>query len=338
MALVQPKAPTQKQLQMNINPKNYQTTLPTLADVQKQYGLTDPTKYADKMSKANAQPKLDGLNAQNDLINQNLKEGQQTLETDYFNQYRNQKQQNALNGLNAGIESQRANLLQMNQGQQMTKLLTDANRQKQDIARQKSTVEVQRQAEALQLRNNELQNQIDISFKRGNFLQAENARRMQLDVQKEQQRIQAVQTVYSNKNTSYWNHVDQNYKQQQFSYQKQVDKIQQNMANRDYNFKVSQAHSDAAYRSQQLQAQREATAATKNQQAQQQKNAVTKMVSDAQIEARTNGANISDVMRGLMNAHTDGLLSNNAYGAAVKKVNQAWNESSYWKKHYGKKK
>ncbi|HLO12804.1 MAG TPA: hypothetical protein VK190_11380, partial [Pseudoneobacillus sp.] len=159
-----------------------------------------------------------------------------------------------------------------------------------------------------------------------------------LDVQKEQQRIQAVQTVYSNKNGNYWNQVDQNFKNQQFSYQKQLDQIQQNMANRDYNFKVSQANADSAYRSQQLAAQREATAATKSQAAQQQQNAVTKMISDAQISARTDGSNISDLMRGLMNAHTDGLLTNNAYGDAVKQVTQAWNESAYWKKHYGKKK
>lgn len=247
-----PKQPTTNQLKLNINAKNYQTTIPSLNTIQKDFKLQDPQKYADTISKANAQAKLDGINSQRDLVNQNLQDSQKSLETDYFQQYRGQREQNALRGLNAGVESQRTNLLQMNQSQQMSKLMQDANRTKLDLARQTSTVEVQRQADALQIRNTELQRQIDLAFKKGDFLQAENSRRMQLDVQKEQQRVGVVWNKYSTNVDNHYKNLADARQQEQARLERVRIANQEKQFNQDMSFKRSQASADAQRQREQM--------------------------------------------------------------------------------------
>jgi hypothetical protein len=339
MAAVMPKAPSQQELQLNINPNNYETKIPSLNQVQSEFGLQDPSKYADQISKANAQPQLDNLAAQRDLVDQGLREGQQALEVDYFQQYRNQREENALRGLNAGIESQRTNLLQMNQGQQMTKLLQDANREKQNIKRAEATVEVQRQAQALELRNNELQRQIDMAFRKGDFLQAENARRMQMDIEKEQTRIQNVQYMYNTQLDNYWGTLENESRQRMEALEKQKVGIQSRqadnqarMAQLQYQLDQQRVANDRWYKQQSLNsaaADRAAAAASKKAENTQNELMKQRQIDSVVADIKRGQVNPAEGQEILLQAYNNGVFKDRDtdYRAAVVAANQA---SSRW--------
>jgi hypothetical protein len=188
--------PAMPNLNMNIDSNNYKTELPSLANVREKWGLQDPNEYAKQMADKNAQIKRDNLQGQQDLLTQNTRESQQALGTDFFSQYRQGLQNQAAGGMNAGIQAGRDNAMQMAQMGQVSGLMRDAGRQEQAIQRDRGRVELERQAEEMEIANSQIQQQIDIAFRQGDFEQVENMRRMQVDLEKEKARIDGERWSY----------------------------------------------------------------------------------------------------------------------------------------------
>jgi hypothetical protein len=335
-------------LKVNVNADNYKTNIPSLADVQKEFGLQDPAKYAETLANANAQGKLDGIESQRKNIDQNLREGQMAMDVDFFHQFRNQKEAQAQRGLNAGIEAQQNTQLDMNRQSVLGDLYRDANRQNNDLDTDSRRVEIERQAEELQIQHNELQSQIDIAFRKGDFLQAENARRMQLDVEKEKARIDSVhkkwqtdfdtyQASYGNQWGAYVQDMTAGFERQRIGLEERRIASQDRIANAELALSRQRLASESADRAADRSLRQSEINSAKAAEAKSIQQASTKMVSDAVIAARTNGKDIGNTMRSLNNARIDGLLSDAAYKSAVVKVNDAYTTSKYYKDQYKKK-
>lgn len=344
MAIQKPSVLKASDLKININPNNYQTKIPSLTSVQKEYGLQDPAKYADSIANKNAQSKLDGINAQRTQVDQDLREGQMSMDVDFFNQFRQQKESQAQRGLNSGIQAQQDTQLDMNRQSVLGNLYRDANRQKDNLNTDARRVEVEKQAEALQIRHTELQSQIDLAFRKGDFLQAENSRRMQLDVEKEKSRIDGLKTTNDRQWDNYYKAQDKAFQDQTFAFNKKMAEIDNRMAERDYAFKVKQASIDNAYRNSQASYQRSQDAynrqASANAEASARNSAVAKLVNNSSAAARSAKSknDINKVMGALMSANADGLLTGKAYTSAVNKASAAYTDSAYYKSWSKKKK
>jgi hypothetical protein len=351
---VKPVAPTEQQLRMNIDPNNYQTKIPSLSDVQKEFGLQDAQKYADQISGANAQSKLDGIEAQRRQIDQGLREGQSALDVDFFHQFRNQKEMMAQRGLNAGIAAQKDTQLDMNRQAQLGNLLRDANRSKDNLAQDTRRVEIERQAEALQIRSQELQRQIDLAFKKGDFLQAENARRMQLDVEKEKMRIDGVQFNYSKGLETYFGDLENESRVRMEGLEKQKIGIdakraenEARMAQLNYQLRQQEINNDKWYKQQSLssaaadRAWQQAQSASKQAQALAEQNTLKQRQVDALVTGvKSKKITPQKAMEQLYTAYNKGMFTdrNGDYKAAVQAVGDAGYQYVYKDKDKKKKK
>jgi hypothetical protein len=236
----------------------------------------------------------------------------------------------------------------MNRQSVLGDLYRDANRQNNDLDTDSRRVEIERQAEELQIQHNELQSQIDIAFRKGDFLQAENARRMQLDVEKEKARIDSVykkwqtdfdtyQASYGNQWGAYVQDMTAGFERQRIGLEERRIASQDRIANAELALSRQRLASESADRAADRSLRQSEINSAKAAEAKSIQQASTKMVSDAVIAARTNGKDIGNTMRSLNNARIDGLLSDAAYKSAVVKVNDAYTTSKYYKDQYKKK-
>ncbi|QHZ54015.1 hypothetical protein [Paenibacillus larvae] len=152
--------------------------LPTLDEVQGQWGLMNPEKYGNTLADMEYQRKIDALDSQWDQFYKDHRRGLQGNTVETFKQALARQQDLATRGINAGIASDLQNQDRMDSMAKTQKLLQDYQKTSQDIATKKGIAGIERNENALKMQREELQKQIDLAFKMGNYEQAKEFQKL----------------------------------------------------------------------------------------------------------------------------------------------------------------
>ena len=124
----------------DIDFSKYRTQSATIEDIAKKYGFDFSREYAERIAEQEAQRRRAEVDSQRARVEQATQSAQTNLEHDFFNEFLQQQQSVVNSGLNAGLEMDRHNRLEMNRQHALADILQMAELQNQDLDRMLQTI------------------------------------------------------------------------------------------------------------------------------------------------------------------------------------------------------
>ena len=119
----------------DIDFSKYRTQSATIEDIAKKYGFDFSREYAQRIAEQEAQRRRAEVESQRARVEQATQSAKTDLEHDFFNQFLQQQQAITNSGLNAGLEMDRYNRLDMSRQHALADILQTAELQNQDLDR-----------------------------------------------------------------------------------------------------------------------------------------------------------------------------------------------------------
>lgn len=135
--------------QIDMDDYDYQEA--TIKDLQDKYGFDYSRDYAARIAEAQAQAQRDEITNQRERINLEQEQAETALGQDYFQQYLQQRQDLANNGINAGLANERDIRLEMSRQGELADIYADANQSQRELDRSAQQIERERVAQEDQL-------------------------------------------------------------------------------------------------------------------------------------------------------------------------------------------
>lgn len=196
----------------NIDFNKYRTQSATIEDIAKKYGFDFSREYAQRIAEQEAQRRRAEVESQRARVEQATQSAKTDLEHDFFNQFLQQQQAITNSGLNAGLEMDRYNRLDMSRQHALADILQTAELQNQDLDRMMQIIAEEQGLRAETLYDQRMQFAAQLLQQYEAQRQAENLAMLQAELQQRGQNISLTELAER-----------MGFQREQFNWQKLID-------------------------------------------------------------------------------------------------------------------